>query len=271
MFRRYNRGFACYKSSRMGRPKLTLQEFQQRLDARWKDRFEALSCEGGEVAADVRCLGCGTEFSRIAQDVIKRGTCPGCSPKPGEHWKEKAAIKTIKAARKAGVRPEPPTPSGQTQRSLRHHFICPKHGKFSVVRLGAEALCPRCHRNLPPNHPDSIPQHKRGKACVLYLLEIRDREGYFTKVGISTNWEARKMNYRREGVEILKEIRMFRTTLYHAAVLEMRIKRQAKKQLGRRRKPRKAWAGWSESHSDPFRQLPGMFDRAILLDKHSRS
>lgn len=254
----------------MGRPKLTLREFQTRLDERWSGRFEALSCEGGELPAGVRCLGCGHEFSRIAQDVIKRGTCPGCSLGRGEHWKEKAAIKTIRAARRAGVKPEPPEQSGRTNRAFRHKFTCPKHGPFSVVRLGAEALCPRCHRGLPPGHPDNIPQHKRGKACVLYLLEIRDREGYWSKIGISTNWEARKTNYRRDGVEILKELRMFRTTLYHAAVLEMRIKRQAKKQLGKRRKPRKSWAGWSESHSDPFRQLPGIFDRAILLDRHRK-
>lgn len=223
------------------------------------------------MPAGVRCLGCGTEFSRIAQDVIKRGTCPGCSPKQGEHWKEKAAIKTIRAARKAGVLPAPPALAGHKRPTNRHHFVCPKHGPFSVLRVGAEALCPRCHRSLPPNHPDAIPHHKRGKACVLYLLEIRDREGYWTKVGLSTNWEARKSNYRREGVEILRELRMFRTTLYHAAVLEMKIKRQAKKQLGKRRKPRRTWAGWSESHLDPFRALPGIFDRAILLDKHRRS
>ena len=54
----------------MGRPKLTLQEFQKRLDRRWLGRFEALSCDGGELPAGVRCLGCGAEFSRIAQDVI---------------------------------------------------------------------------------------------------------------------------------------------------------------------------------------------------------
>ncbi len=255
----------------MGRPRLSLQEFQQHLDSKWPDQFQALTCSGGEALADVRCLTCSTEFSRRARDTVARGTCPGCSPKRGEHWQEKATIKTIKIARRAGMQPEAPEKSGNTNRKLRYRFTCPKHGPFSVIRLGAEALCPRCHRNLPPNHPDGIPSHKRGKACVLYLLEIRDREGYWTKVGISTNWEGRKSNYRREGVEVLKEVRMFRTTLYHAAVLEMRIKRQAKKVLGRRRKPRKTWSGWSESHADPHRHLPGLFDRAILLDKHRRS
>lgn len=109
-----------------------------------------------------------------------------------------------------------------------------------------------------------MPKAVRGKPCVLYLIQVRDSVGLWTKVGIAGDLKLRERFYARDGVAVLRRIRTHHATRYEAAVLEMRIKQWARKNIGRRARPRKKWSGWSESFSDKGSVLPGLFDKIVL-------
>lgn len=255
----------------MPRPAKTLAEVQKMIDGKWPAMFQVLTYTGTPNPADFRCLKCFTEFARRPHDVLRRGACPGCSPAPGTKSASSARARARKAAEAGGVRHVSSEISGRVDRRLRHIFSCPQHGEFALTAPGDKAVCPKCRGHISPNDPDSLPTRLRGKPCDLYLIEIQDTTGgYFTKVGISTNWACRKRNYAKEGVRILREVRCIRMTLYEALLIERELKKWMRRTLGRRRCPRKKWSGWSESAIDPFRKFPAAFDREVTMFRARR-
>lgn len=246
----------------MGRPALTIEAYQERLDTKWPGRFAALGYFGMLTPAPVRCLTCEEEFLTKPNSLLIRGCCSGCGKQSGQHTTEKALAKAEEVAAKAG-------------HELLHHektsgrhtyfFTCPKHGKYAVKRIGYGASCPKCKTKawFAPTHPNSIPRKLRSKACVLYLITVRDCAGVWTKIGISTNWESRKRHMKKDGVDILSELRMHRTTLFEANTIEWATKKWARGVLGRRGCPRRKWSGWSECFKDPLNKLPKEFDRVV--------
>lgn len=255
----------------MPRQRRTLSEAQQHLELKWPGKFALLDYVGARKPAKFRCCSCQHEFSRGFDDTLKRGTCPGCSPSRGEHKKPKAWERAQQAAAAGGVEHVGSEPSNRTDRRYYHKFRCPHHGVFQLSTPGWRAQCPKCRGHVSPNDPELLPKKMRGKACDLYLIEIRDTTGgYFTKVGISTNWASRKRNYAKEGVHVLRELRCLRMTLYEALVIEKSIKTWMRRVLGRRRCPARKWSGWSESAIDPFRKFPAAFDREVALFRARR-
>lgn len=244
-------------------PRLTLAEFQERLDARHPNKFQVLAYTHSQKPVSALCTRCFLDFEVRADSLIKKGCCPHCDGKSAQ-YKANATSRTEAAAKCPLITPLEPISNG---RNHRFRFKCAKHGEFSVRKLGAEARCPRCHKNLPPTHPDRIPKARRDIPCILYLLQIRDKYGYWTKVGISTNMPYRLTNYKREGVTVLRTVREYHTTLYKACCVEMELKRWARRVLGQRPRPRKKWSGWSESFADRRNVFPAAFDVAVSLDK----
>jgi hypothetical protein len=254
----------------MGRPKKSVADVQADFDSRWPNRFRVSGCDGLEGLCRLTCLACNTFFERTLRNALARGACPTCSPRPGQHKQAASWTRSREAADAGGVTHLGSNPSGYADRTLRHKFMCHKHGVFTIHRPTDKAVCPKCRGYISPNDPDHLDPKLRSKPCDLYLLEIRDSVGLWTKVGISTNLKARKRNYDREGVVVLRETRVVRMTLYDALVVEREIKRWARQALGRRKCPRKKWAGWSESFADKACTLPAAFDRELARFRGGR-
>ena len=254
----------------MGRPKRTLEDAQAAFDERWPGRFRISSYAGNEELCQLTCLTCNTYFERRFRNAISRGACPTCSPTPGSHKRATSWTKSREAAEAGGVVHLGSVPSGYRDRTHRHNYMCHKHGVFTISRHGGKAVCPKCRGYISPNDPDHLPAKLRSKPCDLYLVEIRDSVGLWTKIGISTNWASRKRNYAREGVTLLRETRMARMTLYEALVVEREIKRWARQAIGRRKCPRQKWSGWSESFADKANALPAAFDRELARFRGGR-
>lgn len=254
----------------MGRPAMSLEDAQARVDAKWPGKFRLSSYSGHGEPCSVSCLDCGTLFERLFTHVVARGACPTCSPSPGVHKRAASWQRSKDAAAAGGVLHLGTEPTGQRDRGHRHKFMCYKHGVFSVNRVGDKAICPKCRGYISPNDPDHLPTRLRSKPCDLYLIEIRDSVGLWTKIGISTNWTGRKRNYAREGVTLIRETRMVRMTLYEALVVEREIKRWARQAIGRRKCPKKKWSGWSESFADKACALPAAFDRELARFRGGR-
>lgn len=245
--------------------RLTPEEFQSRLSAKFPDRWKVLSYTHSMEPARVACGRCDTIKEARADEILKGKTkCLLCEPRVAAyHARSKDKISKILHP---GISHAGSEPVGTNNR-LVHSFYCHKHGLFSMKRalLSPEIRCPRCFPSLPPNHPDLIPRGQRGRAAVLYLLEIRDATGKWLKVGISTNFPNRKKMYAREGVKILREIRVEKMTLFRAAWTELELKRWGRRVLGRRPTPKKRWSGWSECFKDRAGQFVSQFDK-ILVD-----
>lgn len=254
----------------MGRPKLSLEDAQARVDERWPGRYRISDYISGREFCSVECLACHTNFRRRFTHVVSRGACPTCSPAPGSHKRGESWTKSREAAEAGGVVHLGTEPAGYRDRGHRHKFMCHKHGVFTVARHGGKAVCPKCRGYISPNDPDHLPAGQRLKPCDLYLIEVRDSVGVWTKVGISTNWASRKRNYAREGVTVLRETRVVRMTLYDALVVEREIKRWARQAIGRRKCPRRKWSGWSESFADKACALPAAFDRELARFRGGR-
>lgn len=254
----------------MGRPRKSLEDAQAALDERWPDRFRLSGYSGSEGLCQLTCLTCNTFFERRFRNALARGACPTCSPTPGQHKRATSWTRSREAAEAGGVVHLGVDPSGYADRTLRHKFMCHKHGVFTMIRPGDKAVCPKCRGYISPNDPDHLPMRLRSKPCDLYLIEIRDSVGVWTKVGISTNWTSRKRNYAREGVTVLRETRVVRMTLYDALVVEREIKRWARQAIGRRKCPRRKWSGWSESFADKACALPAAFDRELARFRGGR-
>ena len=249
---------------------MSLEDAQARLDGKWPARFHLRSYTNYDGLCSASCLECNTLFERRFNHIVSRGACPTCSPSPGVHKRETSWQRSREAAEAGGVVHLGTEPAGYKDRGYRHKFMCYKHGVFTVGRHGGKAVCPKCRGYISPNDPDHLPAKMRSKPCDLYLIEIRDSVGVWTKVGISTNWKSRKRNYAREGVAVLRETRVVRMTLYDALVVEREIKRWARQAIGRRKCPRKKWSGWSESFADKACSLPAAFDRELARFRGGR-
>jgi hypothetical protein len=253
----------------MGRQTRSLEDAQARLDTKWPGRLKILTYSGSRSICAFECRTCGSGFESSFTNVLSRGSCPTCRPAGGNRSTE-SWTGSQEAAKAGGVIHLGVEPSGNVNRTLRHKFMCHKHGVFSVGRHGGKAVCPKCRGYISPNDPDHLDPKLRSKPCDLYLIEIRDSVGLWTKVGISTSWAARKRNYAREGVTVLRETRLIRMTLYDALVIEREIKRWARNTIGRRKCPRKKWSGWSESFADKACTLPAAFDREVAKFRGGR-
>lgn len=256
----------------MARRPLTPEEFQAKLDDAFPNSFETLEFESRHANARFQCRECRHEFVMRANNLLLRGNCPACGRSPGRHTIEQGLQAAQDAAEAYGselVRYEPnPKPN---RRGGRYVFRCHQHGEYTSTRPSRHAQCPRCRGYVSPNDPKLLPARLHRKPCVLYLVEIRDTTGqYFTKVGISTDWKTRKRHYGRAGVTILRELRMYHTTLIDALTIEQSLKRWMRRTLGRRKCPPRRWAGWSESAIDPFRKFPAAFDREVTLHRARR-
>lgn len=252
----------------MGKPAHTAESVQALLDEKKPGAFQMLDFRGYKTASLVRCGGCSREFFTAPRDLLRRMRCSGCSEKRGASRRDAADEKMREKAARSGVELVSSESAGKGTKDRRswYTFSCPKHGLFRSLGARGEAVkCPKCHRpqNFAPTHPNSVPKRLRNKACLLYLITIRDCAGIWTKVGVSTNWECRKNRMAKAGVEVLSVVRQHRTTLYEATKLEWNLKSWMRKTLGRRPCPRVKWSGWSECARDPFRKFPAAFDKAV--------
>lgn len=251
----------------MPNPKHSVESFQAILDDTHPGHFQVLEYEGYRTLSLFRCLKCAAEFRQTPSRIKARGNCPVCGRKTGQSRREAGVEKAREAAIASGLelvgsaksRPE------LASRFARYSFRCPVHGVFTVPRTRRDIKCPKCHPPtfFAPTHPDAVPKRLRGKACLLYLIVIRDSSGVWTKIGISTNWESRQRHMKKEGVEVLHTLRTYKTNLYDATRIEWELKKRMRKILGKRACPRVKWSGWSECFRDPFRQCPAIFDRAV--------
>ena len=249
-----------YSCDTMPRPVLTKVQAQERLDAKWPGKFRLIAYKGA-ARSKIECRTCCKWFSRRFHDQLRRGSCTHCRKHAEKKRHQKLAGNGCQVM------------GGVDYDKNRNGWLsceCPKHGPFRV-RVGKRLRCRRCHPPSAYMSSANLPKSKRNKPCDLYLVHVRDSVGYWTKVGISTDWKSRHRNYKHEGVTVLREVRMYRTTLYRALQIEEKIKKWSRRELGKRSCPRRKWAGWSESFKDPDSKLPGVFDRAIVLDKARRS
>lgn len=251
----------------MPNPKHSVESFQAILDDTHPGHFQVLEYTGYKDPGLFRCLKCATEFRQTPSKVKARGNCPGCGRKTGDHRKRVGLEKAEKAAKDSGLELVAASKAlkHHANQSARYSFRCPIHGVFTTPRMRGGVKCPKCHPPtfFAPTHPDAIPKRLRGKACLLYLIVIRDSSGVWTKIGISTNWESRQRHMKKEGVEVLHTLRTYKTNLYDATRIEWELKKRMRKILGKRACPRVKWSGWSECFRDPFRQCPAIFDRAV--------
>lgn len=206
--------------------------------------------DSGEAMCVGVCRTCGYVRTTRARQFLTRPGCEACAATEEAEVTIRGTKVVSTACPETGVRKV----TGR----------CAKHGFFTAeLTPGNRVRCPHCKPFVAHRSADKLPVADRNRECFLYLLQIRDSAGKWVKVGISTNFAERKKRFRREGVTVLREYRMFRTTLYRALQLEEKLKRWARRTLGRRQKPKPTWSGWSESFEDHRGLLCGEFDKIL--------
>ena len=215
--------------------------------ARFASRAPNLDIAGkvrsGDQKVSATCHTCGHSFKNEARLILHDPSCWKCQPQNDRDARDHKGEKWITG-------------------------YCKKHGRFSTKKPKRGKACPKCRvRRIPFITPENIAPGDRMKPCVLYLLQVKDRHGVWMKVGISTNLPNRLAKYKSANVRVLRRVRVLDTTLLRAVTIEQRLKRWARKNLGRRKAPSKKWSGWSESFKDSNDRLKSAFDLAVQTPK----